>query len=129
MSLPITSIFAALLTGLFIYLSFRVIGQRRQQRVSLGDGQDPHLQSLSRAHGNFAEYIPFALLMLALAELQGAPALLLILLGIALLTGRILHAMAFLGQGMIMRFRVLGMVLTFLTLGATAALLLVLNLF
>lgn len=122
MPLPITSIFAALLTFLFIYLCAQVILYRRSKLVSLGDQGDPALLKLMRAQGNFVEYTPLGLILLGLAEIQGAPALLLVILGLMLLAGRGLHAIAFVSEKMIMRFRVLGMLLTFLMLAATALL-------
>ena len=39
-------------------------------RVSLGDGGNPALQRAIRAHANFSEYVPFALVMLAILELS-----------------------------------------------------------
>ena len=122
MSLPVTSLSAAILVGLFIFLSAQVIVFRRTNRVSMGDQGDPRLLSLMRAHGNFAEYTPFALLLLGLAEVQSAPFLALAGLGLILVLGRILHAIAFVSNRMNMRFRVLGMLLTFLALILGAAL-------
>ncbi len=43
-------------------------------------------------HGNFAEYVPFALVLLALAELSGAHWAGVHALGLSLLAGRLLHA-------------------------------------
>lgn len=120
MTLSITPIYAALLTGLLIYLSAQVITYRRRNRLSLGDEGDRHLLQLIRAQGNCAEYVPLGLLLLALVEAQGAPALALHLLGLTLLAGRVLHAVAFSSQTLIMRFRVLGMVLTFTMLALSA---------
>lgn len=116
--ITITPIYAALLAILFVALSFRVIGFRRANRVSLGDGDNSDLLRRVRVHGNFAEYVPFALLLMLLAELQGTSGWVLHMLGLLLLTGRILHAVAITnGQ---MGGRVGGMVLTFLTLISAA---------
>lgn len=120
MDLPITSLFAALLTALFIYLCAQVILYRRANRLSIGDEGDRNLLRLMRAQGNFAEYTPLALLLLALAELQGAPSGLVGVLGLMLLAGRLLHAIAFVIKGTPMSFRVYGMVLTFLMLIGSA---------
>ena len=88
----ITPLYAGLLALLFLVLTFRVIGYRRSRRLNLGDHGDKEMLKRIRAHGNFAEYTPLGLLLLLLAELQGAPALALHLTGIALLAGRIAHA-------------------------------------
>ena len=71
--MSVTPIYAGLLALLFILLSMRVIGTRRAARVALGDGGIPALLRRQRVHGNFAEYAPLALLLMALAELQGLP--------------------------------------------------------
>ncbi|MBU2866948.1 MAPEG family protein [Pacificibacter marinus] len=89
--LPITSIFACLATMMYIVLAFRIIAIRRAKRISLGDGADPRLETRIRQHGNFNEYVPLTLILMGLAELQGAPTLLMIALGLALLASRIAH--------------------------------------
>jgi len=50
------------------------------------------MRAAIRAHGNFAEYVPLTLLLMALCELAGVGALWLHVGGLALLVGRILHA-------------------------------------
>jgi uncharacterized membrane protein YecN with MAPEG domain len=107
---------------LYLGLSVRVIRWRRRELVALGDGGRPALQRALRVHGNFAEYVPLALILLALAELTGAAALLLHLLGLALLGGRALHAYGVSQAEENYRFRAAGMVLTFATLVAGALL-------
>lgn len=119
--MPITALYAGLLTMLLIYLSSRVIGYRRAQKVELGDGADRELLRRTRVHANFVEYVPFALILLGLAESQGAPKLLLHAIGLALLVGRIVHAYGLSQTPHNLQLRVLGMVLT-LTVLATAAL-------
>lgn len=123
MPLPVTSLYAALLGGLLILLSVRVIGMRRQYRVALGT---PHrlVERAVRAQGNFAEYVPMALLLLGLQEGMGQPAWALHALGTALVAGRVLHAWGISREPEVMRFRVAGMGLTFAVLGVSAAALL-----
>ena len=114
--MSITPIYAGLATFILIVLSFRVIAGRRSAGVALGDGGDRALLRRQRAHGNFAEYVPLALLLMALAELQGAPAWTLQLIGVALLAGRLVHAYAVTREPEPIKLRVLGMSLTFLAL-------------
>lgn len=121
MVLSITPNYAAALTLLFIVLSARVIGYRKSRRVSLGDGGDPGLLARMRAQGNCAEYAPLGLLLMLIAELQGAPALGLHLAGISLLIGRMAHAAALSGP-MNFPMRTAGMALTFVSLGLSAIL-------
>lgn len=111
--MTITPIYAGLLTLVFVALSVRVIGGRRMAGVGLGDGGNRLLLRKTRAHGNFAEYVPFALILMALAELQAGPGWVVHLLGLLLLTGRSLHAYGFSREPEVARCRVLGMALTF----------------
>lgn len=122
--ISVTPLYAAVLALLFVGLSCRVIGYRRSTRVSLGDGGDGALLRRQRVHGNFAEYVPFALVLMLLAELQGSGAASLHAIGLALLAGRVLHAIAISREPQIMPFRVAGMVLTFAAVisGAVASL-------
>ena len=88
----ITLIYAGLLGLLFLLLSFWVVKRRAQFRVMIGEGEAPEMLAAIRAHGNFAEYVPLTLLLMALCELAGVGALWLHLGGVLLLVGRILHA-------------------------------------
>lgn len=116
----ITAFHAALLALLYLLLSARVILYRRARGLSLGDEGDRVLLQRIRAQGNFAEYAPFGLLLLALTESQGAPALALHGLGLMLLAGRALHAWAFSRTPIPMAGRVGGMALTLTMIGVTA---------
>jgi len=87
---------AALYVGIFglmlIVLSLRVSLVRRDARIALGDGEDVILRRRIRAHGNFVEFVPMALLLLALAEHTGLGALFIHIFGLILLVARIAHA-------------------------------------
>ncbi len=93
-----------------------MIGARRTSRVGVGDGGDAVLLWRIRVHGNFAEYVPLAILLMAFAELQKSPAWRIHLLGIVLLTGRMLHAFGVSREPEIFRYRVTGMAMTFTAL-------------
>lgn len=94
MLLTITPLYAGALAILYLALSYRVV-QQRGHGVSLGDGGDQELLRRIRGHGNFAEYVPFILLMLAMLEFGGVtPSWLLHLLGATLLVARLLHGIA-----------------------------------
>lgn len=112
MTPTITAIYAALLAFLFCGLSLRVIFHRKANAIAFGDADDPELRRRIRSHGNFAEYVPLALVLLALAEIQGLPAAPLHLLGLALLAGRVLHAAALSGARHAGRLRFVAMCLT-----------------
>lgn len=87
-----TSVYAVLLALLFLALSTRAMLGRRRTRVTLGDGTSEDLRRRLRAHANFAEYTPFALILMALLELQGAGSIVLNVIGLLLLAGRLSHA-------------------------------------
>jgi uncharacterized protein len=117
----ITPLYAGLLAFLFLVLSVKVV-QRRQGGIVLGDGGDPRMLRLIRGHGNFAEYVPLILLMMALLELGHTSTYVLHALGIGLLVARLLHGFA-LSFTQHFRFgRFYGAGLTFLILAVAAAL-------
>ncbi|MDH2432606.1 MAPEG family protein [Pokkaliibacter sp. MBI-7] len=105
-------LYAGLLGLIYIFLSYRVIAGRRHYRVALGDNHIAPLQRCIRVHGNFMEYVPFALILLLLLELNGMPPLLLHLLGGLLVLGRVLHAYGVNAEQENLRFRISGMVAT-----------------
>jgi len=114
--LLITSIIASVLTIIFIKLSFAVIGLRRKNKVGLGNGGHEDLERAIRAQGNFAEYVPFGIILIACLELNGAPWWLVVLPGITLIIGRLIHAVGINIPPPDFSKRILGMMLTFGTL-------------
>lgn len=108
----IVILYAALLTVLYLVLTFRAIGMRGRLRVTLGDGGDQGLQRAVRAHSNFAEYAPLALVLLALVEGSGAQPITVHGLSAALLLGRLLHALGVSRLREPLPLRMAGMVLT-----------------
>ena len=89
--LPVTSVVAALAAATLVALSIAVSLRRKQVGVRIGFGEDPLLMRRIRAQGNFAEYVPLALIVLALAEYREAPAALLWVAVGLLVAGRGLH--------------------------------------
>jgi uncharacterized membrane protein YecN with MAPEG domain len=117
----VTPLYAALLTLWYLLLSAIVI-RHRQKGISLGDGGDTGLQRAVRGHGNFAEYVPLALLMMMILEASRTSLYVLHALGVLLLAGRVLHGWA-LSFTRRWRFgRTWGTVLTFAVLVAEAVL-------
>ncbi len=91
MPVPVTSLYAALLAIVCIALAARVGMTRGKKSVPLGDNGDPDLIIPIRRHANFAEWVPLALLMMALVELNGGSKTLVHGLGAVLLAARIIH--------------------------------------
>ena len=92
MPLTITAIYASILALFLIVLAFPIIKLRRGLRVGLGDGGHKSLQQAVRAHGNAAEFIPMFVILLAIYELNHAPALALHIFGAVFLAARLAHA-------------------------------------
>ncbi len=117
---PVTALTALVLVPIFLRLAFAVINKRRLHRVAVGSGDQADLETAIRAHGNFAEYVPFVLILMFLAEMNGAPTWLAAAVGVSLVAGRLVHARA-IPAGDLPK-RVLGMKLTFaaLALGSIA---------
>lgn len=115
--LIITSILAAVLTIIFIKLSFAVIHLRRHNRVGLGSGGHEDLERAIRAQGNFAEYVPFGIILIACLELNQAPWWMVAIPGITLVIGRLIHAKGINVPPPDFSKRILGMQFTFGTLG------------
>lgn len=116
MTFAIASLYAGLLGLLLLALSMNVSRERGRARVSLGDGGDEVLNKAIRAQANFTEYVPLALILIALSEAQGAPAVAVHILGAMLVVGRFLHAAGMLGTQPMRLGRLIGTVLTFLVL-------------
>lgn len=114
--LIITSIVASILTIIFIKLSFAVIGLRRKNKVGLGSGGHQDLEMAIRAQGNFAEYVPFGIILIACLELNDAPWWMALIPGITLIIGRLIHAVGINEPPPDFSKRVLGMQFTLITL-------------
>lgn len=125
LSVPVTSLYAALSALLIVALGFNVSRQRRAFGVDIGEGQRPEMLLAVRAHANAIEYLPLALVLLMLIELGGAAAWLLHALGASLLIGRLAHAQGLLVRGGgVSPGRFIGTFLTWGVLSAAAAILL-----
>lgn len=116
MTMSITPVYAGLISLLFVFLSFRIIGLRREVRIGLGDGGNHSLMRRQRVHGNFAEYAPLVIVLMALAELQGQANWTIHLIGVCLVAGRLFHAYGVSQEPEVTKLRVAGMVLTFTAL-------------
>lgn len=118
--MSITAFYASLLAVLFLFLSIRVIGWRRLRRVEIGYGEDAQLLRRIRVHANFAEYVPFALILMALAENMAPPHVLTHLVGLTLVAGRAMHAYGLSQTPHVLKYRTWGMTLTFVAIGIAA---------
>ncbi len=88
---PITGLYAALQAFIAIGLTLPIGPLRLKHNVSVMDGGHAALTVAIRRHANWTEHVPFALLLIALLELNGAGATTLHGLGLALVVARIAH--------------------------------------
>ena len=92
-ALPVvSSLYAFVLAALAVVLTVRVIVFRARTGVQAGDGGDAAFGRAIRAHANFAEQVPLALLLIVLAEVAGARAGAVFALGAVLVVARLASA-------------------------------------
>jgi uncharacterized membrane protein YecN with MAPEG domain len=93
LSLPLAvTPYAALLGLLGAALTINVIVNRVKSRVAAGDGGVPKLAQAIRAHCNFAEQAPIALIVILVAEAAGVSAIAINILGALLVLSRLATA-------------------------------------
>ena len=89
---PVTGLYAGLLVLLLLVLGVRVTLLRTKLRVGTGHGNDPRLARAIRVHGNALEWIVPMLLVMLLAEIDGANRSFLHVCGATFLCARVAHA-------------------------------------
>lgn len=116
LALHAAALWAGLLILFLLGLSGLVVRRRRRHLVAFGDGGHPEMTAAARAFGNATEYVPAGLVALILLALVGSPVWMIHALGATLLVGRAVHAAGLLFQKGPSLGRVLGMLLTWLSL-------------
>ena len=120
--IPITAVFAGLLALMLVGISVRVTVLRARKKINLFDGGDEQLGRAIRVQGNFVEYVPMALALMALIEWTGAGPWLVYATGIALFVARVVHAFGLYSS--VFRARVAGTSITWIVIAAEALVLL-----
>ena len=125
----VTVLYASLLALWFVILSARVIQYRGSHSIDLGDGDDPAMLRRIRGHGNFVDYTPIVLILMALLEVGGASTELLHIVGGLLLIGRLAHgwALSFTDGNALARSGGIVLTLTALVIAAVRGLMMALN--
>ena len=100
---------------LYFVLSFRVVQLRLAHKVNIGDGGHDPLHARIRAHANFAEYVPFILILMGLIEGRTGLNSTLTATGIVILLVRIAHAIG-MGRPAPNPFRMVGAAGTWIVL-------------
>ena len=116
----ITTLFASVLALVYIQLSLRVHQLQKLHQDSMESGDADALQSAIRTHGNFVEYVPLSLVLMALLEINDAPSLLVSALGACLFVGVGLHVKGMRDSQHGISNRVAGMKWLFLSLALLA---------
>ncbi len=117
MTLPlITGLYAGLLGLVFAVLTFRVGPLRAKLGIPLYDGGNKDLGLEIRRHGNFTEYVPLALILMAILEMTNVPQNAIHAMGAALVVGRILHPMGLNWDTATTALRAVGAALTLLVI-------------
>lgn len=91
MMIPITALYAALLVAVLVCLTTRIGLLRAKTGISILDGGNARLAVEMRRHGNFAEHVPLAIVLMAIVEINGGSSLFLHVVGIALVISRVAH--------------------------------------
>lgn len=119
-AIHVTPLYAVLCAIILIVLSFRTLLIRRSAGIGIGankgGSEDRNLARAIRAHGNFVEYTPIALILMAMLELRTGSSTALWILGAILVIARIVHALGISREPENLKLRVAGMVLTFTAL-------------
>lgn len=93
--IPISGLYIALTALLLLILAYKVVQQRLKLKIALVDGGEKAITVAMRAQANAVESAVPTLLLLLVAELNGAPAWFLHLCGLSYLFSRIFHAYGF----------------------------------
>ncbi len=93
MILQTTLSLAAAAAIINIWLAMRCGRLRASEKIMHGDGGSAPLMRRMRAHSNFTEYTPIALILIAAIELTGKGGSWLAIVGAVYMAGRVLHAL------------------------------------
>ena len=119
----ITALYAGILGFLGLVLASRVVQNRIKHRIGIGDQGNEDMHRAMRVFGNFTEYVPMILLLIGFGEMLGAHKWLTHGLGAGLLLARLAHAVGLSQSSGESMGRAVGVVLTWLALLVSSAML------
>jgi uncharacterized membrane protein YecN with MAPEG domain len=122
MPIVITAIYAGILALVILALGINVTVHRVKLKVPLGDGGNAQMLRMIRLHANAIEYIPLALLLMAIYEINGGWHAALHAIGIALIAGRLIQTAGMWSTEMPGIGRRIGQALTWASFAALALL-------
>ena len=91
----ITALYAGLLGLMSVAIAVAVGRVRASTGISVGDGGNLELIAAMRRHANFIEFVPLALILIGLLELDGVGSTAIHALGAGLVFARVCHAVGF----------------------------------
>jgi uncharacterized membrane protein YecN with MAPEG domain len=118
--LTITALYAGILGLIALYLGSIPGRMRGRLKISVGDGGYPDMVLAMRRHANFVEWVPLAIILIGLLEINGAPAMAVHGFGAALVAFRICHAVGLQKDTMNVPTRMIGAGGTGLLVGAAS---------
>lgn len=118
----VTSLYAGILGLIYVGLSIYVIVGRFKHQINLSDGGNEDMLKRIRVHANFMEYVPIALILMVLGEVEGVSEIMVHILGCVLVIGRIFHPLGVLNVIPSVLGRRGGMILTLLVIIVAAVL-------
>ena len=122
MTVSLTACYGAILALIIVALGINVTMHRVKLKVPLGDGGNPQMLRMIRLHGNAVEYIPLAIVLMAVYELNGGSHLAMNIVGIALVAGRLIQTWGMWVTSTTTPGRQIGQSLTWLSVAALALL-------
>ena len=120
--ISVTALYAGILSLIMVALAINVTMHRTKLRVPMGDGGNPIMLRMIRLHGNAVEYLPLALVLMAIYEINGGWHPALHAAGLALIVGRILQSWNMWSTEIAGFGRISGQALTWVTISALALL-------
>jgi uncharacterized membrane protein YecN with MAPEG domain len=113
-TLSVTLLYAGINALILVVLAMMTVRARVKTKTDIGSGDNEAMTKAVRAHGNAAEYVPLAVVLIGALEMAGAPVAFLHGLGGSLTVARLLHAQGIYSSLGTTPGRFLGTVLTWL---------------
>lgn len=116
-ALPVTTMTVGILGVLAVLLSINVIRHRGRSQISLDPTPDPGLHVAVRIFGNFTEYVPIALIVLAVAEINKTGTTILWVISGLIVVGRLIHIFGLKVDKPLTIARVVGILFSWVSIG------------
>ena len=104
----ITALYAGVLGLVSIGIAVAAGKVRASTGISIGDGGNLEVIVAMRRHANFVEFVPLALILIGLLEMNGVAAGAIHGLGASLVVARLSHAFGYRGDDSMRAFRAIG---------------------